>query len=38
VKYLETNPELADNKAIQLLWQDYNPVNHKRRATFSKLV
>lgn len=38
VKYLETNPELADNKAIQLLWQDYNPVNHKRRATFSKLI
>ena len=38
VKYLETNPELADNKAIQLLWQDYNPVNHKRRATFSKTV
>lgn len=34
VKYLETNPELVENKAIQLLWQDYNPVNHKRRATY----
>lgn len=35
LKYLETNPELEDNKNIQLLWQDYNPVNHKRRKTFS---
>ncbi|WP_312076593.1 GNAT family N-acetyltransferase [Chryseobacterium sp.] len=35
VKYLETNPELEENKSIQLLWQDYNPVNHKRRKTFS---
>lgn len=35
VKYLETNPELEDNKNIQLLWQDYNPTNHKRRRTYS---
>lgn len=35
VKYLETNPELEDNKQVQLLWQDYNPVNHKRRRTYS---
>ncbi|RNA61383.1 N-acetyltransferase [Chryseobacterium nematophagum] len=35
VKFLETNPELEDNKNIQLLWQDYNPVNHKRRRTYS---
>lgn len=35
VKYLETNPELEENKAIQLLWQDYEPVNHKRRRTYS---
>lgn len=35
VKYLETNPELEENKSIQLLWQDYDPVNHKRRKTFS---
>mgnify|MGYP000645630562 CR=1 FL=1 len=34
VKYLETNPELEENRNIQLLWQDYNPVNHKRRCTF----
>lgn len=38
VKYLETNPELEENKSIQLLWQDYNPVNHKRRCTFSKNI
>lgn len=36
VKFLETNPELEENKNIQLLWQDYNPVNHKRRRTYSK--
>lgn len=35
VKYLETNPELEENKNIQLLWQDYNPVNHKRRRTYA---
>ena len=35
VKFLETNPELEDNKNIQLLWQDYHPVNHKRRRTYS---
>ncbi|PUB33865.1 hypothetical protein C8J95_103468 [Elizabethkingia sp. YR214] len=36
VKFLETNPELEENKNIQLLWQDYSPVNHKRRRTYSK--
>ncbi|WKS95692.1 GTP cyclohydrolase [Riemerella columbina] len=35
VKFLETNPELEDNKSIQLLWQDYAPVNHKRRRTYA---
>lgn len=35
VKYLETNPELEENKNIQVLWQDYHPVNHKRRRTYS---
>lgn len=35
VKFLETNPELIENKSIQLLWQDYNPVLHKSRKTFS---
>lgn len=35
VKFLETNPELEENKSIQLLWKDYNPENHKRRRTYS---
>lgn len=35
IKHLETNPELVENKAIQVLWQDYNPENHKRRKTYS---
>ena len=35
VKILETNPELEENKSVQVLWQDYNPVNHKRRRTYS---
>lgn len=38
VKYLETNPELEENKNIQLLWQDYNPENHKRRRTYAMEV
>jgi GNAT superfamily N-acetyltransferase len=36
IKFLETNPELEENKNIQLRWQDYNPINHKRRRTYSK--
>ena len=35
VKFLETNPELEENLNIQALWQDYNPINHKRRRTYS---
>jgi len=35
IKYAETNPELEENKNVQVLWQDYNPVNHKRRRTYS---
>ena len=35
IKYLETNPELEENKSVQLLWQEYQPVNHKRRRTYS---
>lgn len=35
VKYLETNPELEENKDIQFLWKDYHPRNHKRRRTYS---
>lgn len=35
IKFAETNPELEENKSVQALWQDYNPVNHKRRRTYS---
>ncbi len=38
IKFLETNPELEENKNVQLLWQDYNPVNHKRRRTYSLMI
>lgn len=38
IKYLETNPELENNKSIQLLWKDYNPINHKRRRTYFKEI
>ncbi len=29
-------PELEENKDIQLIWDSFNPVHHKRRATFRK--
>ncbi|WP_027376477.1 hypothetical protein [Kaistella palustris] len=35
IKFAETNPELEENKNVQLLWQEYKPVNHKRRRTYS---
>ena len=38
IRYMETNPELEENKNIQLLWQDYEPVNHKRRRTYAKTL
>lgn len=34
IKFAETNPELEENKSVQVLWQDYNPVLHKKRQTF----
>lgn len=33
---LETNPELVQNKNVQVLWEDYNPVMHKARRSFTK--
>ena len=33
---VETNPELQENKAVQQLWKDYDPVQHKERSTFRK--
>ncbi|MFP3836227.1 GTP cyclohydrolase, partial [Chryseobacterium sp. SIMBA_028] len=33
IDFAETNPELEENKSVQVLWQDYKPTNHKRRRT-----
>jgi GNAT superfamily N-acetyltransferase len=33
---VETNPELIENTAVQLLWKDYQPVQHKERSTYKK--
>jgi GNAT superfamily N-acetyltransferase len=38
IDFAETNPELEENKSVQVLWQDYNPVNHKRRRTYSLAI
>lgn len=38
IKHGETNPELADNKAIQAMWKNYEGYMHKRRQTFKKSV
>lgn len=35
-KWVETNNELDDNHKVQNLWNDFNPVRHKRRCTFVK--
>lgn len=36
IQMVETNPELIENTAVQLLWKDYGPVKHKERSTFRK--
>jgi hypothetical protein len=36
IKTCETNPELEDNTAVQVLWKDYDPILHKRRRTYRK--
>ncbi|MFC7357007.1 GTP cyclohydrolase [Jejudonia soesokkakensis] len=36
IEKVETNPELKENTAVQLLWKDYNPIQHKERSTFRK--
>ena len=38
IRTVETNPELKENTAVQLLWKDYNPVQHKERSTFRKEI
>ena len=34
----ETNPELKENTAVQRLWKDFNPVQHKERSTYKKVL
>ncbi len=38
IQWVETNPELKDNLAIQQLWKHYQKRLHKRRVTFSKAI
>ena len=35
---VETNPELEENTAVQVLWKDYQPKMHKKRSTFKKTL
>lgn len=36
IQKVETNPELIENIAVQQLWKDYNPQQHKERSTYRK--
>jgi len=36
IKTVETNPQLIENIKIQQLWKNFNPKQHKERATFVK--
>lgn len=36
IKWIETNPQLEENKKILALWKNFNPIIHKRRKTFRK--
>jgi len=38
ISEVETNPELKENTAVQVLWKDYSPVQHKERSTFKKYL
>ncbi len=31
-------PELADNDAIRKIWENFNPITHKKRCTFKKIL
>ncbi len=31
-------PELADNDAIRKIWEDFNPITHKKRCTFKQTL
>ena len=36
MKYVESNPELESNANVRVLWNGYNPVQHKRRRSYIK--
>lgn len=38
ISIVETNPELQENTAVQVLWKDYSPVQHKERSTFKQAL
>ncbi len=38
IKYMETNPELENNKNVQALWSAYDPVQHKTRRSYIKTL
>lgn len=38
IKWVETNPELKENKAIQMLWKNYEKRLHKTRVTYGKSI
>ncbi len=31
-------PELADNEAIRKIWKNFDPITHKRRSTYKKML
>jgi GNAT superfamily N-acetyltransferase len=31
-------PELTNNTAIQKIWKNFNPIPHKRRSTYKKML
>jgi GNAT superfamily N-acetyltransferase len=35
---VETNPELEENSAIQMMWKNYEHDLHKRRRTYKKAI
>lgn len=38
IKKAISTPELEENKDIQLIWKNFQPVNYKKRSTFKKYI
>ncbi len=38
VQTIIRTPELEENKAIHQLWKNFNPITHKKRSTYKKLI